>query len=183
MLSRSPARDNRVIVSRRHLAGLVVVLWALRLITAAALAVDAYIHADLAHRYDLNRFAPISQGDLFRIEAGVASLMALLVLVAATRVIWAVAFLVGASALGAVLLYAHTDVGALGPLPDMYEPLWYPRKTAAAFAEGVATAAALLGFALAVWHARGRRVRPPVDVSVVEQPADEPAPADDHPRR
>jgi hypothetical protein len=171
------------VVSRHDPLVLVVVFWVLRLITAAALAVDAYLHADLAHRYDLNRFAPISQGDLFRIEAGIASLMALLVLVAATRVVWAVAFLVAASALGAVLLYAHTDVGALGPLPDMYEPLWYPRKTAAAFAEGAATAGALLGFALAVWYARGRRARRLVAVPGVEQPADAPAPADDRQQR
>lgn len=51
-----------------------------RLLAAAGLAVDAYVHAKLADRYDPIS-ASISQGDLFRIEAGLAALAALLVLV------------------------------------------------------------------------------------------------------
>jgi hypothetical protein len=136
-------------------------LWVLRLVTAAMLAVDAYIHADLAMRYDNNRHATLSQGEVFRIEAGVAAFAALLILVLATRVTWALAFVVAASALGAVQIYAHYDVGRLGPLPDMYEPLWYGEKTRAAVAEAIASGVALAGFALAVLSARAgaRRVR------------------------
>jgi hypothetical protein len=133
--------------------------WVLRLVTAGMLAVDAYIHADLAVRYDLNRNATISQGDLFRVEAGVAAFTALLILLVATRVTWAVAFLVAASAFGAVLIYAHYDIGRVGPLPNMYEPLWYPEKTRAAVVEGIATGAALAGFVLAVLSARHRGLR------------------------
>ena len=123
--------------------------WALRVATAGALAIDAYLHADLAQEYDLNRNATISQGDLFRVEAGVASLAALLILVLATRVTWALAFVVAASALGAVQIYAHYDIGRLGPLPNMYEPLWFSEKTRAAIAETVATGTAALGFVVA----------------------------------
>lgn len=129
------------------------VLWLLSLLTAAALAVDAYIHADLASTYDPVA-ASISQGDLFRIEAGLSSLAALLILLTAARLAWAFAFLVLASALGAILLYRYVDVGALGPLPDMYEPVWFTEKTTAAVAEAVGTFAALGGLALTMLHRR-----------------------------
>jgi hypothetical protein len=119
-------------------------LWLLRLLTVAALAGDAYIHADLASTYDPVT-ASISQGDLFRIEAGVSALAALLLVVAATRLAWAFAFLVLASALGAILLYRYVDVGALGPLPNMHEPVWFTKKTLAAYAEAAGALTALVG--------------------------------------
>jgi hypothetical protein len=126
-----------------------VVRWALQLVTAAALAVDAFVHADLAPAYDLVG-GNITQGTLFRLEAAVASLAALLVLIAGRRrSVWAFAFLVSLSALGAVLLYHSVDVGTLGPLPNMYEPIWFPKKTASAVAEAVGAATALAGLLLA----------------------------------
>ncbi len=131
----------------RASAPLLAVVWLLRILTAAGLAVDAYIHADLASNYDPVRHS-ISQGDLFRIEAGVASAAALLILLTARRVTWAAAFLVAASALGAILLYRYVNVGTLGPLPNMYEPIWFTKKVIAVVAEGAATATALLGFAV-----------------------------------
>jgi hypothetical protein len=124
---------------------------ALRLVTAAGLAVDAYVHADLAPVYDGIR-ASISQGDLFRIEAAVASAAALIVLARGRRAGFGVAFVVAASALGAIVLYRYVNVGPLGPLPNMYEPVWYTEKTVAAVAEAVATAAAACGLFLAVRH-------------------------------
>ena len=128
----------------------------LRVLTAAALAVDAYVHADLASTYDPVRHS-ISQGDLFRIEAGASVLAALLVLLSAHRLVWAFAFLVAASGVGAVLLYRYVDVGTLGPLPNMYEPLWFPKKTATTVAEAVATLTALAGLAQSLRrHAAGR---------------------------
>ena len=120
--------------------------WALRLMTAGALAVDAYVHADLIHRYSFNQSGGLSQGDLFTIEAGVASFAALLILLSARRLVWAFVFLVAASALAAVFVYANYDIGAIGPVPDMYEPLWYPKKQATAVAEAVATGLAVIGF-------------------------------------
>lgn len=113
----------------------------LRLVTAAGLAVDAYVHADLASRYD-GITATISQGTLFRIEAGAASLAALLVLVIGRRATFALAALVAVSAFGAIMLYKYVNVGTLGPLPNMYEPVWYTEKTVSAIAEAVATLAA-----------------------------------------
>jgi hypothetical protein len=138
--------------------------WVLRLITAAMLALTAYVHADLAPVYDNNRDATLTQGDVFRIQAGLASFAALAVLVLAWRTLWsllawALAIVVAASALGAVLIYAHYDIGRLEPLPDMYEPLWYAEKRQAAFAAGIATGAAVLGFGLTAISAR-RAVSP-----------------------
>jgi hypothetical protein len=121
--------------------------WLVRLIASAGLAVDAYVHADLSGRYDPIG-SSISQGDLFRVEAGIASLAALLVLVLGRRETYALAFVVAASALGAILLYRYVNVGTLGPLPNMYEPIWFTEKSVSAVAEGVAVIASLVGFGL-----------------------------------
>lgn len=146
--SRSSTRTNATQRTRRTDV-MIALLWLLRVLTAAALAVDAYVHADLAPSYDFTH-ASISQGTLFRAEAAAASLAALLVLVAGRRLlVWAFAFLVAAAGIAAVLLYRYVDVGALGPFPNMYEPVWYAEKTRSAIAEGIGTATALAGFVLA----------------------------------
>ncbi len=125
----------------------------LRVLTAAGLAVDAAVHADLAPVYDPVRES-VSQGTLFRIEAAASALAALLILLSAQRLVWAFAFLVAASGLGALLLYRYVDVGTLGPLPNMYEPLWFPKKSATAVAEGFAVVTASAGFAGAAARSR-----------------------------
>ena len=59
---------------------------------------------------------------------------------------WLAALAVAASALGAVLLYRYVDVGALGPLPDMYENTWQvPGKLLSAYAEAAAIGLARTG--------------------------------------
>ncbi|MEZ0067246.1 hypothetical protein ABIA32_003259 [Streptacidiphilus sp. MAP12-20] len=138
--------------THRFAVATVAALWALRLLTAAGLAVDAYVHADLAPTYDFSG-PGISQGQLFRIEAAAAALAALLLILFGTRrLVWAYALSVAAAGVGAVLLYRYVDVGALGPLRDMYEPVWYPEKTLSAFAE--AAAALLAAFGLLLAHRR-----------------------------
>jgi hypothetical protein len=124
--------------------------WTLRPATAAALAVDAYVHADLVNHYAANKSAgTLSQGDLFHIEAGAASLGALLIILKGWRQCWAFAALVAGSALAAITISANYDIGAIGPIPDMYEPLWYPEKQLTAWAEAIAVALAVVGFILA----------------------------------
>jgi hypothetical protein len=117
--------------------------WGLRLTTAAGLAVDAYVHAVLASTYDPIR-ATISEGDVFRAETVVSGLLALVVLFG-RRITWAIAFVVAASAFGAVVLYGSVDVGSLGPLPDMYDPSWSANQIFSAAAEGYATVASIAG--------------------------------------
>ncbi|WP_412538545.1 hypothetical protein R8Z50_22150 [Longispora sp. K20-0274] len=120
-----------------------IMQWALRIITAAGLAVDAFVHLDLAAGFDANK-ATISQGTLFRVQGIAALIIAVAVLTLRRRWVYLLAFVVAASALGAVVLYRYVDVGALGPLPNMYEPAWYAEKRYSALAEAVAAAAALL---------------------------------------
>lgn len=107
-------------------------------VTAVGLVIDAVVHLRLAADRDAIG-GTLSEGNLFRIEAAVALLAAVLVLVLPwRRVAYVIAFAVAASALGAVVLYRYVNVGALGPLPNMYEPVWYADKTRSAIAELVA---------------------------------------------
>ncbi|MGH9055308.1 MAG: hypothetical protein ACRDYY_05495 [Acidimicrobiales bacterium] len=62
---------------------------------------------------------------------------AALVLLFARRERYAFAFLVAGSAFGAIIVYRYVNVGRLGPLPDMYEPVWFTEKVLAAVAEAV----------------------------------------------
>ncbi len=131
-------------ISRRVPGGSVTRL-ILRVLVAAALAVVAYTHADLAPIYSGIR-ATVSEGQLFTAMTVAASVAALVVLVVGRRTGFALAFLVAAAALGAILLYRYVDVGQLGPLPNMYEPAWFPEKTTAAIAAAAATVLAAGGF-------------------------------------
>ena len=120
----------------------------LRMVTAGALVVDAVVHLQLATRYDVNTAGALSQGDLFRLEAVVALLAAVLVVATGRWAAWLLALVVAGSAFGAVMLYGFVDVGSLGPLPDMYEPVWYGQKLVVAVAEAVGTLTAGLGLVL-----------------------------------
>jgi hypothetical protein len=132
-----------------------LVSWLLRVLTAAGLLVDAYVHARLVGRYDPNQgTAALSQGDLFRVEAAVAVLAAAALVAFDRRPTWLLAFLVAASALGGLLLYRYQDPGFLGPLPDMYEPIWFGEKVVAAVAEATVAVVAAAGL---VHHERQRR--------------------------
>ena len=119
--------------------------WTLRVATAAALSIDAAVHWHNASAYD-SVTATLSQGELFRVETAAAVAAGLLVLVRPRPSSWVAALLVGASALAAVLLYRYVDVGAVGPLPDMYENTWQvPGKLLSAYAEAAAVLLAGLG--------------------------------------
>ncbi|WP_207933597.1 hypothetical protein [Actinomadura sp. GC306] len=120
----------------------------LRLLVAAGLAVDAYVHWVFAPDMEFVRGGAIGGDVLFRVQAAVAAAVAVLILVRASRWVYALAFVVAASAVGALVLYYYVDVGPLGPLPDMYEPVWYAEKTLSLVGEGVAALAALAGFFL-----------------------------------
>jgi hypothetical protein len=159
MSSRPPADSDGVDVSTddrdlthepaplRRRAGSKPTRRTLSLITAAGLGVDAYVHWHLAPKFDTLTGAAsphISQGQLFRLEAVLALIAVLLVLLLTRNRLGAlVAFLIAAGGLGALLLYAFFDVGGFGPLPDMYDPIWYTEKTISAVAEAVAAVGAL----------------------------------------
>lgn len=116
---------------------------ALRLVAAAGLAYQCYVHVHLAATYDATRSDLVSQGDLFRVEAAAAAVAAVLVL--AVRRWWSalLAAAVAGGGLVAVVLYRYVDVGPVLGLPNMYEAVWYGEKAWSAVAEAVAAVAAL----------------------------------------
>lgn len=117
----------------------------LRLVTATALTIDAVLHLQLARVYNLAAPGGIGEGTLFRLESVVALIAAALVLGFGGRVAYGLAFVVAASATGAALLYRYVDVPALGPIPAMYEPVWFGKKIVATAAETIGTVTATLG--------------------------------------
>ena len=130
---------------------------ALRAIVAAGLLVDAYIHFDLASQYDPITSGTISQGNLFRVEAVAALLAAVLVVAVRRRATDLLALSVAAGGVVAVLLYRYVDVGPIGPLPSMYEPIWYAEKSISLVAESVAAVAAAVAFVSSGRSARSGR--------------------------
>lgn len=119
----------------------------LRIAIAICLVADAIVHLRLAAGYQQGQPAGIGQGNLFRIEAVVALIVAALVLVRPGRLAYLLAAGVGLSAFVAVVLYRYVNVPALGPIPAMYEPVWFFSKTLSAVAELGAGVLALVGLA------------------------------------
>lgn len=137
---------------------------ALAVIVAAGLVTDAYTHYDLAGRFDLNTTGTISEGVLFRVEASGAVVVAVLVLLLRNALVAVLAALVGGGGALLLLIYRYLDVGKLGPIPNMYEPVWYPQKVVAVVGELVALVFAAALFAVCVSGVGGRtqrRVDPP----------------------
>jgi hypothetical protein len=130
------------------LTGRRVTTLALRVLVPAGLVVDAVVHLRLAPGYQLANPAGIGQGNLFRVEALVALAAAAYVLVRGSRLSFVVAALVGLSACAAVVVTRYVQVPALGPIPGMYEPVWFFQKSLSAVAEGVAGVLALVAVAV-----------------------------------
>jgi hypothetical protein len=131
---------------------------ALIVIVVAGLTIDAYVHFNLATNYELIKTRTLSQADLFRIEGAVAIVAALLLLVRPRRYTAALAATVAGSALLVLLVYRYNNIGQLGPIPSMYEPIWYTKKTVAAYAEGAALIAAVALLSV-LWAQSARTVR------------------------
>jgi len=124
--------------------GWLTIRWTLTVIVVAGLAVDAFVHLDLASAFKNVKTSTLSESELFRAEALAAVLAAVALLARPRRYTAAFAFLVAAAGTAAVLVYRYVDVGAFGPVPNMYDPYWAPtEKTLSAFSEGAAALAAL----------------------------------------
>lgn len=124
--------------------------WAMRaarVVVAAGLAIDAYVHLSLAPTY-AEAGGLINESVLFRAEAAAALLAAAAVAVTGRRVCYLTGFAVAVSALAVMLVSRYVDLGAIGPFPDLYDPVWFPQKVLAAFAEGAAGLAALIAAVL-----------------------------------
>lgn len=124
-------------IVRRHIRLLGV-------LAAAAFVIDAVVHATSASSYDPASGGLITEGNLFRAEAGLSALVAVLLLVRPSRSVWTLALATAVTALGAVVLYRYVNVGSIGPIPNLYEPTWQvPGKLLSAYAE--ASAAVISG--------------------------------------
>jgi len=142
-------------VSVRRMPLVEVVLLAIAVI---GLAIDAFVHLNLASAFEQVKTSTVSQADLFRADAAVAIIAAIGLLVRPRRYTAGFAFLVGAAGLVAVVLYRYVDVGAIGPIPNMYDPYWLPTgKWLSAIAEA---ATAVSSAALFVMLHRRARVAP-----------------------
>ena len=150
--SGSRARGHRARGHRARRSRGLAVAYLLAAATASALVIDAVVHFQDAYFYDANTGALLSQGQLFRIQAGVALVAALGVLAFPKRwPVWLFAALVAGSAAAAVIAYTYIDIGALAGLPNMYEPSWGPPgKLASAIAEIAGALFALAGLAWAL---------------------------------
>ena len=128
----------------------------LRLLGAAALAISSYVHLHGAHFYK-SLGDSITQGDLFYAQGAVAAAVALWVLATGHRWAWVAAGLVGAGSFAAVMLYRYVNVGAIGPIPNMYEPTWQTNeKLLSAYAEAAALVIAVVALSRLLRTPRGR---------------------------
>jgi hypothetical protein len=138
-----------------------VVRWSLVVVAVAGLIVDAWTHLDLAHLYTFNTTGTLNEGVLFRVEAGLAIAAAVWILLR-PGILSAIGTVLVAGG-GAVLLvvYRYVDVGKLGPIPNMHEPIWYHEKVVSLIGELVALAAALAFVAVAyLARSSSRRAEP-----------------------
>lgn len=133
-VSSTIAEPDRPTTRRRLVSR--ILSYTLRLVVVACLAIDAYVHLDLAHDYDPIK-ASVSQGTLFRYEAAAAIVAGVLLLITGRTFAWIFAFLVLAAGFTAVMVYQYVDIGAFGPFPEMYDPYWTFEKGLSVVAEGV----------------------------------------------
>jgi hypothetical protein len=134
-----------------------IVRWVLALIAVGGLAVDAYTHFDLAYEFDFNSTGTVNEGVLFRIEAVLAIVSGVLLLIWRNAITAAVAVVVAGGGAAALLLYRYVDVGKIGPIPNMYEPIWFDEKVVSLVGELVAFAAALALLGVALFTSDARR--------------------------
>ncbi len=113
-------------------------------LTVMGLLGDAIVHIHLAAGYQEASPGGVGLGTFFRLEAVVALAAGVFVLVHGTRRAYSLALVVALSALLAVLASRYVDLPAFGPVPAVYEPVWFPEKTISAIAEALAAAAALM---------------------------------------
>jgi hypothetical protein len=107
----------------------------LRVLAGVALAVSGYVHLHLAHRYGYP--GTITGEQLFIAQGVTALVLAVAIVVSGNRWLWAAGAALGLASFVAVMVYRYADIGAIGPLPDMYDATWQPspQKLLSAVAE------------------------------------------------
>ena len=100
------------------------VLLILRGLSVAALGISSYVHIHLADNYPY--IGTISGTQMFYAQGITAAVIALALLITGHRLVWVAAAALGIASFAAVMLYRYTDLGAIGPLPNMHDPTWQP---------------------------------------------------------
>ena len=109
-----------------------------RLLASTALMVSAFIHGTLAIQLGVG--GPlISQGQLFTAQAALSAALALAMLTRDDR-IWLVAVVLSVVGLGAVLASVYFPIPAIGPFPEIHEPVWLMTMLVSAFAQAAVPA-------------------------------------------
>jgi hypothetical protein len=124
-------------------------------VVVLGLAIDAFVHFDLAGAFAGNKTSTLSEADIFRADATVALIAAIALLVRPRRYTAAFAFLVAAAGTAAVIITRYVNVGKIGPIPNLYDPYWAPfEKSLSVIGEAAASLAALA--LLAILHRQAR---------------------------
>lgn len=110
-----------------------------RAVVAAGLALSAVVHLDLAATYD-GIGEQLTVGDLFRAQGVVGLLAAVAVALLGSRPAVLVGVLVALASTAAVGASVYVRIPPVGPLPELYEPVWYAAKARSAAATAVAAA-------------------------------------------
>ncbi|SDJ46853.1 hypothetical protein SAMN05444157_3510 [Frankineae bacterium MT45] len=139
-------------------------------VAVVGLAIDAYVHLDLASAFAHVKTSSLSQADLFRVEAAAAILAVVGLLIRPRRYTAGFATLVAAAGTAAVIVYRYVDVGAFGPVPNMYDPYWLPTgKWVSAIAEAAAAIASATLFVIYDRRARSSLAQPTRTAQPVSQ--------------
>lgn len=125
-----------------------------RLLVVVALAVDVYVHLKLAGGMQMAAPGGVGGGTLFRVQAVVAAVAAVVLLATGRRFGYVLAGLAALSALIPVVLYTYVAVPDLGPIPSMYDPTWSSDKTTSAVAEAAAVLLSVVGATLTARRGR-----------------------------
>jgi hypothetical protein len=128
---------------------------ALIAVVVVGLGIDAFVHFHYASAFAHVKTSTISESTIFRIDASVAIVAALALILRPRRYSAAFAFLIAAAGTVAVTLYRYVNVGKIGPIPNMYDPYWQPfGKALSAIGEIAAALAAATLFVILHQQAR-----------------------------
>lgn len=119
-----------------------------RVVGALALGASGALHLWMAlERPPLAAAGQVTLSGLFLVQGLVALAAAAWVLLRGPRTAWLVLGAVAAASLVAVVLSVMVRIPAIGPLPALYEPFWYPEKVFSAVTAAVATVVAVVALA------------------------------------
>jgi hypothetical protein len=129
-------------------------VWVLLVLTAASLAISAYVHLHLAKSYAYP--ATITGTQLFVTQGVIALVVTAVLVVTDNRWAWVAAAVVGLASFAAVMSSRYLDIGAVGPFPDMRDTTWHPTpdKPLSAAVEALVVLFALARWAVNAWGAR-----------------------------